>query len=544
MTAYTCKYTPVEIFAGFDEKCVLLNKAADNFEYSQAIMHQNMCSHVKAITEEIRKNKTENFIFVNCCDSLRRAYDVMKSQIDGFVFFMDLPHSDSSYAVKLFKAELLRLIDDFEKYSGKKFDIEKFLKSFTANNTDNSSDYIAVIGARCEDALINNVRSASPISVRDLTCAENREVKTPNGKENSLDSVISEYAKALLSQIPCMRMTDISGRKSLINDEKIKGIIYHTVKFCDYYDFEYKNLIKETALPIIKIETDYTKQSAGQLSTRLEAYFEAMKKDLPNESNPVLRKGKYFAGIDSGSTTTNLVVIDSNCNTVASAIVRTGFNAKAGAQKALEQSGIDINDISYLVATGYGRKNIPFANENVTEITCHAKGAAFLCPDADIIIDIGGQDSKVISLGSAGEVTNFVMNDKCAAGTGRFLENMARVIEMNIEDMAKRGLSYNEELNISSMCTVFAESEVVSLIAENKSIDDIIHALNKSVAVKISSLAGRAATKGKAVMTGGVARNPGVVREIEKQLSQSIYVPENPDLCGALGAALIALNRK
>lgn len=253
--------------------------------------------------------------------------------------------------------------------------------------------------------------------------------------------------------------------------------------------------------------------------------------------------GKYFVGIDSGSTSTELVAIDKDLNTVKNVMVRTGANAGIGAKKALEKAGLDKNDIAYIVATGYGRKNIDFADDNVTEITCHAKGAKHLHNDVTTIIDIGGQDSKVISLDENGNVAGFVMNDKCAAGTGRFLENMAKVLELSMEDLAEAGLKYKKDLTISSMCTVFAESEVVSLIAENNTVSDIVHGLNKSVASKTKSLANSAKNLSCVVMTGGVANNKGVVAELEKQLKTKINIPEHPEFCGALGAALIAAEK-
>ena len=157
-------------------------------------------------------------------------------------------------------------------------------------------------------------------------------------------------------------------------------------------------------------------------------------------------------------------------------------------------------------------------------------------------MDIGGQDSKVICLDESGGVTNFVMNDKCAAGTGRFLELMARTLELSLEEMALVGLHWEQELTISSMCTVFAESEVVSLIADNHSAADIVHGLNQSVAAKTAALASRAGAKGPYMMTGGVARNRGVTEALEARLGAPLWLPPEPDLCGALGAALFALD--
>ena len=192
------------------------------------------------------------------------------------------------------------------------------------------------------------------------------------------------------------------------------------------------------------------------------------------------------------------------------------------------------------MTTGYGRDTIGISDKAITEITCHAKGAFFLNPDVRTIIDIGGQDSKVICVDEGGTVTNFVMNDKCAAGTGRFLEMMARTMQMSLDEMSRRGLKWKNDVTISSMCTVFAESEVVSLIAENTMPEDIIHGLNESVAGKTMSLVKRAGGKPAYMITGGVAANMGVVKALEKKLGERVFVSDYSQLCGALGAALLA----
>ena len=206
---------------------------------------------------------------------------------------------------------------------------------------------------------------------------------------------------------------------------------------------------------------------------------------------------------------------------------------------------IEPDALSAIVATGYGRNNIPFATRTKTEITCHARGAHALNPAVRTIIDIGGQDSKVIRLNEDGSVKNFVMNDKCAAGTGRFLEMMARTLGLSLEEMSTKGLEWKENIVISSMCTVFAESEVVSLVAQNKDVADIIHGLNVSVASKVGALAARLGKKnpGEYMMTGGVAKNPGIIKALEEKLDAKLYICDEAQLCGALGAALFAYEK-
>lgn len=543
MIGYNCKYAPVEIMAGFGENCVLMNNEADNFDYSSAMLHPNMCSHAKAMLEDIHIGSYNGIVLMNCCDSSRRVADSAVAENLDFSYFLDLPDCSAECAVERFKNELLRLIKKHENNSGKVFNVKSFLSAFQSGRKIPQNKFVAVLGARSSETLIKAAEKCfAGVDIYDMTCSSSREVAAFEADENEpLESIMQKYSRALLSQSPCMRMRNTDRRADLTENENCVGIIYSTVKFCDYYDFEYSK-IKNTKLPVIRVETDYTNQSYGQLLTRIEGFAETVNK-IKGEKKAVNLSGKYYAGIDSGSTSTELVVIDKSGKIINNVMVRTGANAASGAKKALEKSGVDLKDIVLTVATGYGRKNIDFADSDVTEITCHAKGAKHLFDSVETIIDIGGQDSKVIRLDENGKVSGFAMNDKCAAGTGRFLENMAKVLELDMSDMALKGLDYKKDLTISSMCTVFAESEVVSLIAQNYSVSDIVHGLNKSVAVKTRALVGNSVKKGSVMMTGGVANNKGVVTELEKIMNTKIFVPENPEFCGALGAALIAVEQ-
>ena len=251
-----------------------------------------------------------------------------------------------------------------------------------------------------------------------------------------------------------------------------------------------------------------------------------------------------YIGIDIGSTCAKTVVLNEKKEIIQECVQPTGWSSIDTAEEILQKlklAGIGLSDnSSCCVATGYGRISVPYADKAVTEITCHARGAHFLNPEVRTVIDIGGQDSKVIRLDENGAVANFVMNDKCAAGTGRFLEMMARTMEMNLDQMSECGLEFKEDITISSMCTVFAESEVVSLIAQNKATDDIVHGLNKAVAVKTAALTRRVGGEEKYMMTGGVSKNKGLVKTLEEKLGTKLVISDKAQLCGALGAALFA----
>jgi predicted CoA-substrate-specific enzyme activase len=249
-------------------------------------------------------------------------------------------------------------------------------------------------------------------------------------------------------------------------------------------------------------------------------------------------------GIDIGSITAKAAVMQDG-KILAVRILRTGYHARNTGDLLFEGivSGLGMNPshIQRIVATGYGRKSITFADQAVTEITCHAAGARYMNPEIRSVIDIGGQDSKVILLDDTGRVKDFVMNDKCAAGTGRFLEVMARALEVDISEFGSLAFAADHSASISSLCTVFAESEVISLIAKGESRENIIAGIHDSVAARVSAMAGRIGWIPPIMMTGGVAHNCGVVRSLEKKIGHSLKVTPNAQLTGAIGAAMIAM---
>ena len=248
-------------------------------------------------------------------------------------------------------------------------------------------------------------------------------------------------------------------------------------------------------------------------------------------------------GIDIGSTTSKCVLLEDGERIVASSL-RVGGLGTEGPEEALQdlrkQYDYKDTEIAKTIVTGYGRNKYEGADGEVSELTCHALGGRFIFPDLRTVIDIGGQDAKIITLGESGRMSNFVMNDKCAAGTGRFLEMMARTLEISIDELGPASLQARENITISSMCSVFAESEVISLIAQNKETADIAHGIHMAIAGKALSLLRRVGLEPGFMMTGGVAKNPGLVKVLEHQLGAPLYIYEEPEIVGAIGAALCA----
>ncbi|MDI6879929.1 MAG: acyl-CoA dehydratase activase [Desulfitobacteriaceae bacterium] len=251
----------------------------------------------------------------------------------------------------------------------------------------------------------------------------------------------------------------------------------------------------------------------------------------------------FFVGVDIGSLTAKVVLVDAQGQALAWAVDRSGYSGRDVAQRLtqeiLEEKGIKVEQIKVTVATGYGRVTYP-AEREVSEITCQAKGIAHFFPGARTVIDIGGQDSKVIKVLPGGKVIDFAMNDKCAAGTGRFLEVMAGALEVSLEEVGALAVKAEEHKAISSFCTVFAESEVISHVSAGALKPDILAGVCDSVAARVSALVERVGLEPDVVFTGGVAKNAGVAKALSEQIGYPLLIPENPQITAALGAALLA----
>lgn len=249
------------------------------------------------------------------------------------------------------------------------------------------------------------------------------------------------------------------------------------------------------------------------------------------------------AGIDAGSTTVKVTLYDGT--RMESSIGLAGWNPRAEATTLLGQAvaswDTDLEGLAYIIGTGYGRVNLPFVSRSMTEITCHAKGATFLYPGVGTVIDIGGQDAKAIRVDKNGKVSDFIMNDKCAAGTGRFMQIMANALGLDVVDMAQMELLPGEEAcTINSMCTVFAESEVIGLLNQGYSCQVIMAGIYQSIASRIATMAATVSPESPVVFTGGVSQNIWLCTALEKKLNMPVIVPDRAVFAGAIGAALYA----
>ena len=252
---------------------------------------------------------------------------------------------------------------------------------------------------------------------------------------------------------------------------------------------------------------------------------------------------EIYTGIDIGSLSSEALLLRDD-GILSYSIINTGAYPQRAARRCMEEAltraGLDEKAVSIVVATGYGRIRVPFATKQVTEITCHAKGAHFLSPGTRTVIDIGGQDSKVIAIGEDDIVSSFVMNDKCAAGTGRFLEVMAGVLCVDINEMGPVSMKAIEPCSISSTCTVFAESEMITLRSQGRTRENIIAGIHKAMSHRVAIMGKSVGFRNKVVFTGGVAKNIGIKKALEEEIKRDMTIPEETQIIGALGAALMA----
>ena len=342
--------------------------------------HPNLCGFGKSVIQAALAGQVKELVLVNCCDTIRSAYDILKEfgNLD-FLYLLDILHSQEGCSVQHARDQLLALAEAYRAYKGTQFDRAAFFAAFQSPPPV-TGPHIAVLGAKMGSHLFSLVEETMPLPVENATCANNRRVAPP-ADQGDFAALMEDYARCLLGQLPCMRMTDNTARRALYNTPGLEGVVYHTLQFCDYYGFEYAGLRHQLPVPLLKIESDGTTQSREQLRTWLEAFAEGFG---PQKGDPTMKKHGYFAGIDSGSATTDVVILDQDRTIVAKVILPTGAG---GLQRgpACPGPGPPAGGPHPGRPHRHGHHRLrpgghPDGDKSVTEITCHAKGAHFLHP--------------------------------------------------------------------------------------------------------------------------------------------------------------------
>ena len=256
---------------------------------------------------------------------------------------------------------------------------------------------------------------------------------------------------------------------------------------------------------------------------------------------------RYAVGVDVGSTQTKAVLVDERGAIAARSLIDTGAYLVRAAERAfdkvLAEAGAARDDVGYAIGTGYGRFKVEFGDDQVTEISCHAKGAWFLFPKTRTVIDIGGQDTKAIKVSDRGEVLDFAMNDKCAAGSGRFLTNSAEALGMDVGEIGAKSLEARNPVRLSTVCTIFVESDILSYLASGKKVEDILAGVHGAIGSRTVALLRRVGAEPEVTFTGGVARNIGMIRSVQDKVALPVNVSSDSHYTGAIGAAIFALER-
>lgn len=560
MIVYNCPMVPFEFFKALGIQFRRINNFGCEFDK----LNPNVCSFCRRSILSV--DKDDIVIWVDSCDSARRTADFLKQT--NKVFELHIPVVSTQQAILKLSNDLRLLwqslksifgdVDDEKLFHTQKtFEqqlkllakalpedlrtakelYEEVIAEKWIGSTQLKDKVVLVVGAPIDEDLVKIIEQSGG-SVINATCSGAYSMIS-----NTVDSsdIFKNIAHRILNRkLMCMRFALQRNFSDLIDITKPSAIVLHTIKFCDFYSFDERE-IRKTKIPFVTIENDMTSQANAQIKTRVQALMEfSMNKRSDSE-----KMFDLFIGIDSGSTTTKIVVLNTEKKILYKSVVKTGAYPAITAKRLYEEvieKFKTLREKVYLVCTGYGRTVLDFADEQITEITCHAKGVHFLMPEIRTIIDIGGQDSKVIKVEN-GQVVEFVMNDKCAAGTGRFLEVMANVLDVPLQKIGDLSLKHAKEIDISSVCTVFAESEVVSLRASGHKREDILYAIHKAIAKRISTMYERVKGTQPVVLTGGVALNEGVKAALEKILDIQIKIPSEPVLTGALGAAVIGYQK-
>ena len=573
---FFCSYIPAALLEALGHELVdisLFTEETCGLEYSCSL-HDNLCSYVKYLYRKILSDGAgfDFAVIPNTCDAMKKLHGALGFSGRMPSFLLDIPRRISKGSAVYLATEYGSLLASLTMGIG----VEEVLARLSArhmslpsrpetiSSIDDDGPGVLKIGISGSSYSPSFFRAAlarcrgSAVFLRHCGYGTVSEGVSPRfpfvpAGPASLQELLLQMAETSLRRTVCPR-SDRGSLTEFIEAEiarlDLDGLIFHSLKFCDFYAFEFERLrVRQSEdYPLLYLENDLSINNDEQNRTRIEAFMEKIASGRKGEQVPrthaAAKSSTVMAmGLDIGSATTKGILVKGGRSIVASVIIPTSINMKDGAAEAMmslmEQGGVERRDVARIVLTGYGRTAFP-EMEQITEITCHALGVHFLRADGCTVIDVGGQDSKAIRIDKDGRVLRFTMNDKCAAGTGKFFESMVRRLNISFEEFSALSLSASEATPISSMCSVFAESEVVSLMARGIPASHITRGLNAAVAARVRGLVGKIQGEGPFVLTGGLARSAGFIRELEAALGAPVAVFHESQLAGAIGAALAA----
>ena len=565
---FFCSYIPTALLEALGHELAdisLFTEETCGLEYSCAL-HENLCSYAKYLFRKILMDgKGFDFAIVpNTCDAMKKLHDslTLSGQIPSFL--LDIPRRTGRESAVYLAAQYKSLLETI----APGFDPGELLARLAALPACRPSPIgqasgrdgekwpllIGVVGSSYAPSPFRTILAryrAGTVFLRH--CGYGTVPSPPEETAASLDEQLLRTARNSLQNTLCPRSDRGRMTEFLLTEirtRKLVGLIFSTLKFCDFYAFEFERVRKRMPddFPLLYLENDLSVANNEQNRTRIEAFLEKIHAGTKGETMrrfPVSLKshGDIAIGLDIGSTTTKGILMKDGREILSRVILPTSINMRDGAEEAvralLSGGKMERPDASQMVLTGYGRTAFP-ERAQITEITCHALGVHFLRPAGATVIDVGGQDSKSIRIDETGQVLRFAMNDKCAAGTGRFLESMVKRLGITFDEFSALSVRAPEATPISSMCSVFAESEVVSLMARGVPAANIARGLNAAVAGRVRGLVQKIQGEAPFILTGGLSLNAGFVRELETALAAPIAVFPESQIAGAIGAALAA----
>jgi predicted CoA-substrate-specific enzyme activase len=562
---FFCSYIPAALLEALGHEVAdisLFTEETCGLEYSCAL-HDNLCSYAKYLFRKILTDgkRFDMAVIPNTCDAMKKLYAALNGSGRMPAFLLDVPRRSGREGAVYLAAQYQSLLSAI----APGLDTGELLMRLSARSPSRTSPLdgtsgdeatwplkIGIAGSSYAPSFFRTTLSryrAGAVFLRH--CGYGMVPAPPEEVASSLEEQLFLMARNTLQKTLCPRSDRGKMADFLLAEmgvRKLAGLIFTSLKFCDFYAFEWERIRKRLPpdFPLLSLESDLSVGNDEQNRTRIEAFMEKIRSGMKGEERPrspsssKSRVGMVM-GLDIGSAATKGILLKDGGEILASVIRPTSINMKDGAQEVISalllEGRMNRRDVSRIVLTGYGRTAFP-EMEQITEITCHALGVHYLRSAGATIIDVGGQDSKSIRIDAEGRVLRFAMNDKCAAGTGRFLESMVKRMNITFDEFSALSMAASEATPISSMCSVFAESEVVSLMARGVPAANIARGLNAAVAARVRGLVGKIQGEAPFVLTGGMAQNPGFIRELETALASPVAVFRESPLAGAIGAAL------
>ena len=569
MVAYVCKYAPAEVLAGFSQEAVKI-RPEDFLNADVNIPAGSVCPCARAALAGILQGDFSELIMTASCSCMKKIAAMAEQSGRKKVYLLDMPSPDAQPGE--YEAEIKKFIQSYVVEHNVGLDMEKFTDKLQAAPRWPDFIHVAITGCCVPQWFIEAFNKMSTIPLVDYTCMQPVRY-FDNIEDRGGTAALSWYASQLLAQVPGSWVRDEVQRENFLKDKNIYGLLNNTMSGCDYYNSEYMSLLTE--VPVERVNVPLGKTMDKAVISKLHAFLKtngwlkplpkpagaaveqpapssleqsAQKaQTIPSQTERVeqeIMEGDFYAGIDSGSATTKVVILDKDKKIIASGVMSTGGSPEKSAHMVLNalltQKKIPRASVKKIVATGEGRNAVP-SDADISEINCQAKGVSFIFPGVSTVIDVGGREYKLIQVDSDGKVMDFIMNENCAAGTGKFLEMTAKRLNIRLNDFSSLNGKWKEDLAIKSTCAVFMEGEVQSFISQGKQTADIIHAVNGALAKRFIGIIASEGYPPAYVLTGGVARDSGLVAELSDRLGEPIFVPDDPQTTSALGAALFAL---